>query len=166
MERQQISTAEWHAYVAGFFDGEGCIIIARRRASRAQYSDNHQLWIGASQRTAYVAVLNHIQDSFGGSVRALKRPNQAPISEWTVIARASQRTFIEAVLPYLWVKRAQATLAVQFLDAVEAYGRTWRRTDNDSRFAGTRPLTQEQISEREDFRQRMMLLNRSEGHGG
>jgi len=145
-------------YAAGFFDGEGCIIIARRRASRAGYSDNHQLWIGASQRSRYVSVLEDFRDTYGGSVRDLRRPRQS-LSEWTVIERASQRRFLTAVLPHLRVKHEQARLGLAFLDTVEAYGRTWRRTDNLARFAGTRPLTDEQINERENFRQQMHLLN-------
>lgn len=165
MHSETITTAEWHAYVAGFFDGEGCIIIARRRASRTAYSDNHQVWLGAAQRTTYVDVLNDIQHTFGGSVRSLNnRPRQSPISEWSVIKRADQRRFLEAVLPYLRVKREQALVALEFLSAVEAYGRTWRRTDNDARFAGTRPLTSQQVDERETFRQRMLALNNSKRH--
>jgi hypothetical protein len=158
---QAITDREWCAYVAGFFDGEGTVVITRRRASRAQYSDNHQVWLGTAQRTFYVDVLQNIQSTFGGSVRALHRPNQSPISEWSVVRRSDQRRFIDAVLPFLHVKRAQALLALDFLTAVEAYGRTWRRTDNGARFMGTRPLTTEQIAERECFRQQMLLLNRA-----
>lgn len=154
-----------YAYVAGFFDGEGTVMITRRKASRAAFSDNHQIWIGCAQRIDHRDVIDDIQAMFGGSVRVLNRnkvnPKWADIAQWELIARKEQRQFLSAMLAHgLRVKRAHALLAIEFLDVVEAYGRDWRRTDSGARFNGTRPLTTEQIAVREDFRQRMAFLNR------
>ncbi len=161
---QAITSREWCAYVAGFFDGEGTIMITRREASRSGFNVNHQVWIGVAQRVDHRDVLDDIRETFNGAVRVLNRnkvnPRWSDIAQWELIARPLQRQFLTTLRPFLRVKSVQADLALEFLDTVETYGRMPRRNSANSRLAGTGRLTDDQIAVREGFRIRMTALNR------
>lgn len=95
-----MSLALWeHPYIAGFFDGEGCIY--------AHHSACYiQMEIGQNDRRP----LDFIQQRYGGKIR--RRDNQW---RWLCPAASSER-FLRDMLPYLLVKKEQAVLALQFLE--------------------------------------------------
>lgn len=164
MHPVSVSTAEWNAWIAGFFDGEGTVMITHRKASRSGFSDNHQVWIGCAQRIDHRDVLDDIQATFGGAVRVLNRnklnPKWSDIGQWELISRKDQRRFLNAMLPLLRVKRGQAQVALAFLDTVETYNRVPIHSSDGARLAGTNRLTDHQIAVRESFRQQIKLLNK------
>jgi hypothetical protein len=95
------------AYAAGFFDGEGSINI--RLPSKGS---GHRLVIHVAQ--ANRLPLEWLRERWGGSVRPLKRPaDRKPVWEWTLASKQAKR-FLEAVLVFLIVKRAEAVIAVDF----------------------------------------------------
>lgn len=96
------------AYLAGFFDGEGCIALYKRNTWGLQ--------VTVSQNS--YAVLDMFDTAFpGGTFTPMVRViNLAwyTMSAWPVI---------ETLRPHLIVKRAQAELAQEYIDIRRKYGR-------------------------------------------
>lgn len=88
------------AYLAGFFDGEGCIWI--------NCSGNYQLQICVTQK--YQAVLRRYVNLWGGKIY----PNANKCQRWMPGSRAVEKV-LRDLLPYLYEKKAQAILALVFL---------------------------------------------------
>ena len=99
-----ISTEEL-AYIAGFFDGEGCITSGGRRCSLA---------ISASNTDKQP--LEFIQRIFGGSIYEClpKKLKWSTVYNWR-IGGAYALIVLESLLPYLIVKRRQALLGIELI---------------------------------------------------
>lgn len=93
------------AYLAGFFDGEGCMWLAMRRASRP---------------SLMVAVVNtdrkplrEFKRRWGGSIHPIvdHRPRHKPRIVWRwAVSGASARRLVVALRRHLVIKAPQATL--------------------------------------------------------
>ena len=104
-------------YVAGLFDADGCVSIVRARRGNGI---RHVLRIEVTNCCAPVIEKLHAQ--FGGSVirRELARRKALNAKEygirdtftWIASARIAQR-FLEAVIPHLFIKQAEAELGVR-----------------------------------------------------
>jgi hypothetical protein len=162
MELHESSTREWHAYVAGFFDGEGAIGLSV--AKQLVYSDEYRLRAELSQRIEFRCILDRVCTEFGGRVtirhQSRKNAKWADIALWVVVKRSEVRLFLETLLPYLVVKRARADLALEYLDLVETQLRHSIRTSNRARWQGSNKLSGEELAARGVFYQRMLALNR------
>jgi len=92
------------AYLAGFFDGEGCIQIT---------GDKYVLHCGITNTNKWVLEL--FRFNFSGSVakKQTYQPNQQPLFRW-FCSSTTARVFLETLLPYLKIKRAQAEVAIKF----------------------------------------------------
>lgn len=101
------SDQELVAYVAGLLDGEGCISITTR-------SGGHWPSVGLEiAREAITAVVTR----FGGTVQIRKRQNPKAAVQATVNWRSNAATkpLLEAVLPYIRVKREQAEIVLSMI---------------------------------------------------
>lgn len=99
------------AYLAGFFDGEGCVCINYQPSTR-QYS--LRLQVTQSGRPA-TRVLSRYVDAFGGRLRESRNRKSHWKRSWvwscqSLLAKAA----LTAMLPWLDVKWAQAHLALEF----------------------------------------------------
>ena len=99
------------AYIAGFFDGEGCISL-RRVYSRGTSSIAGTITIGGSDKN----LIKWIHTLIGCGVMVIARHKQKP--NWKDIHRIdiSQQqgaTFIKEIYPYLKLKKRQATLFIE-----------------------------------------------------
>ena len=92
------------SYLAGFFDGEGCITIAH--SQRGIYG-TYQLCILVGQKDK--APLIDFQNRFGG---AIGKPNST--FHW-VIHDKKALLFLETMLPYLRYKKQQAEIGIKFI---------------------------------------------------
>jgi hypothetical protein len=91
------------AYLAGFFDGEGTIALSES-----------SLHINVAQVDP--APLQKLVNAFGGSVRIKKstgNPRHRTVSTWDLSSTKAANA-LEAMLPYLWVKRDEAVIALGF----------------------------------------------------
>ena len=97
------------AYLAGLFDGEGCITI-RRNSSKGK-----QLALDCALGMTNQYVPNLFQFHFQGSVSFCKgrKENHNNSWLWQISARKAL-AFLEEILPYLRLKRAEAELAIAF----------------------------------------------------
>lgn len=100
VSRLKMPTQEWQlAYLAGLFDGEGCITRANGRPIiQIGMTDGPVIsWLG----------------SIGGTVRVEQPPgNRKPLYRWRVLAANEVEDFLRAIYPYLRVKRAAAEDAI------------------------------------------------------
>lgn len=97
------------AYVAGIIDGEGCIGIYR--ASRAR--SGHSLLIKVSMTEPHAIQL--LIDSFGA--RANPYTNKFGVVYRAVYTGERAYKFLQLIVKYLRVKRAQAEAAMEFYTA-------------------------------------------------
>lgn len=119
------------AWIAGFFDGEGCVCIYRSKEAPSQLRRNgrgrHVLTLSLTQKTK--EILDWVASMFGGRVE--KYRTSKPCYTWTLCGRDKQRAFIYAVLPYLKLKKRQAELALEYLDTVLDEKQGYSPTPND-----------------------------------
>lgn len=95
-------------YFAGFFDGEGCISIARQKKTWGNKAQPyfHRLRINLAQKDP--AILKELYDIVGGTLHCSN-------GVWKWYADdASAVAFLASLAPFLRVKRVQAELALEF----------------------------------------------------
>jgi hypothetical protein len=99
-------------YLAGYFDGEGCITIARQARKRADgtpfYSHELRLSIG----TTDPVIISEFQRVFGGRIQHYEAKNrrQSPVYQWAIHSLRAIKA-INALYPYLITKRSDADIA-------------------------------------------------------
>ncbi len=97
------------AYIAGLFDGEGCVNIHTSKHKSGQY---HDLRVFINNTAP--ELLLFCSRIFGGKLRLCKR--QLPehdLYHWELYATRAE-TFLRAVEPYLILKKDKAALALSF----------------------------------------------------
>ena len=103
-------TPEQCAWAAGFMDGEGSIYI-REPHGRKGHRSSYAIVVNISQDD--IRPMLFIQNLWGGSVNpGPVRDNGKCSTRWTVTALSAAR-FLEDILPFLLVKREQASLALE-----------------------------------------------------
>ena len=89
------------SYIAGFFDGEGCVCISANCSVRV---------VVAQQRTD---VLDWMLTEFRGTVQRCKSQNAA---KWQIANKPDTLKFLKAIRPYLRVKQIEVDLAIKMLE--------------------------------------------------
>ena len=97
------------AYLAGFVDGEGSIQVGRGQWQHSRRGYTLHLDVKQVDPTP----LRMLAEWFGGQVRRVEpsQPNRLVHFRWGVVGRQAAAA-LEALLPFLVVKRGQAELAV------------------------------------------------------
>jgi hypothetical protein len=108
-------------YIAGLFDADGLVRVqvwAKPNSSHVRYQ------VKAAVGMTHRPIIEQLHARFDGSLH-LNRPdkknkNHRPVFVWNV---ASQKAavFLQAVLPYLVVKREQAELALQLQASIDKW---------------------------------------------
>lgn len=100
------------AYIAGFFDGEGCITTRNyTRAVRCIFTQKHPY------------VLRWIADTLGYGTVVQRRFDKSPCWELQITRGDDVANLLTTLMPYLRVKRAQAVIAMQIVLTRVAVGR-------------------------------------------
>lgn len=90
------------AYIAGFFDGEGCVSANRRR-------------LLCNVANADRRPLDVMREKWGGSItlkRGGRQKHYRDIYHWVIVTKQAE-TFLRAILPFLVIKHARAALGIQ-----------------------------------------------------
>jgi len=94
------------AYIAGIFDGEGCITF--------QKSKSHPQSVFVELTNTNEWIVRQFYFWFGGSFRNWQsQPHWKVTWRWVAQGEGGVK-FLELILPYLKLKRPQAELAIQF----------------------------------------------------
>lgn len=115
-------TSEQLAYMAGMIDGEGSISIfdSRSKTKGKVYFRNRLI---LSVYNTNEEVVLWMQMNFGGRVRVKKRVRKdKPCFVWET-GWQHARAVLEAVLPYLIIKKSRAELFVEFAKTSKRTGR-------------------------------------------
>lgn len=133
------------AYAAGFFDGEGSVMIM---AGSTKWKTQLRLIVSVAQ--VHLEPLEWLRDRFGGTLRQrwVHKTNRRIPYEWTACG-AEAASFLEAIRPYLVLKAPHAELAAQF-----------RATVQPRKGGVVVPLSPAIIEQRASLRLRMKALNR------
>lgn len=95
------------AYLAGFFDGEGCIGIYKN----GKRSHHLRLQLVQNESRVVTAMFSELQLRFGGNFRGHFSPNGR--SKYNLQLNGDKAVaFLEVLRPYLVLKRPQAELAI------------------------------------------------------
>jgi hypothetical protein len=103
-------------YIAGFFDGEGCIRIHVIKSSRAR--PQYQLEASISQKRR--EVLDLVSAQYGGVVRK-ERQGKYICYRLTLSGLASEK-LLRDILPYMVVKKKEAETALEYRETAVGYG--------------------------------------------
>lgn len=99
-------------WMAGFFDGEGCVRLNRFRQRRRPRTVTFRLDVAISQK--HRLPLDHFVESFGGSIRAVRHRGMLYFI-WSVNGDGAA-TMLTALLPYLRLKREIAELGLRYYE--------------------------------------------------
>lgn len=125
------------AYVAGFFDGEGCIQIAKTSSMSVSNHVVGGLGLIVNVVNTNLEVIRSIQEKFGGTLIPKSDRRRTRPAYYLVFSGKNAAWFLHCLLPYLIVKRKQAEAALVF---AETYFASWRNSASKGR-----PLTQEAV---------------------
>ncbi len=136
-------------WAAGFFDGEGCVSVRRRKpvnqGKTASQEYTYVLVVTANQKAR--SPLEILQQLFGGAIfYHSHKENHCPMYTWqatTLIAAAMLRE----ILPYLVVKQEQAEIALTFQSRRRPRGGT-----NNRRWGGMPEATERDRLDYEQMR--------------
>ena len=101
-------------YLAGFFDGEGCIGVYPSKGSNGYVTYNLIVTVGQVDPL----VIGHLHRKYGGSLQFQERSKKIKDRQdawyWRVSGRKAEK-FLRAVFPYLIGKKPQVELALAYM---------------------------------------------------
>jgi hypothetical protein len=150
------------AYIAGFFDGEGMVAISKdrhcgkRRADRKSPNVNasYSLVIKVSQSER--PVIEWIKDRIGGWISVKNFSKTQHRIHYVLVQKASHaKRILEALLPYLMVKRTQAEAGIEFQNRQIAHKNRY-----EAGRLGPIPKTPEDVAYKEHYFKLLQRLKR------
>lgn len=102
------------AYLAGFFDGEGTILLTRRSALRVAHRGARIYLCIKVANTNHDSLLR-FQRVFGGNIYKMPKGKgvRLPAWDWSTVGGMAEKA-LSLLRPYLAVKARQADLAISF----------------------------------------------------
>jgi hypothetical protein len=96
------------SYIAGLFDGEGCVHIGGRR-----HNSSYNLEVSIANTN--LEVLEWIKSIFGGYVKTHKKAKEyhTQCYSWRVVSKQASE-FLECIYSYMRIKKPQADAAITF----------------------------------------------------
>lgn len=124
-------SAEDCIYLAGLFDGEGCVVISRlaSRTGKSSYT------LIITLTNTYHEAVDWLYETFGGSIqrRAARNDRWRDQSSWFASSTTAYQT-LQRIGPHLRIKHRQAAVAIEFFERTVLYdGHRWRRLTDDER---------------------------------
>lgn len=102
------------AYIAGFFDGEGCISILKTKANGRNRSPRYTLVAVMVQKSDIP--MGELYEEIGlGSIHMQRsnRTDNSYLYHWQISSQGAA-TFLKCILPYLRSKKREAEIAIEF----------------------------------------------------
>ena len=104
------------AWVAGFFDGEGCVIVEYSKSAGSARGWRTRLLATVTQTS--IPCLEKIQDKLGGTIKVSDN-RTAETRRWAVqytltYSNQEAHNFLKAIAPYSVVKKEQIDLALTY----------------------------------------------------
>jgi hypothetical protein len=119
-------------YLAGFFDGEGCIQINKAHRKGGHVSPVYTL--GTSAVQVHPEPIKLLLKYFGGSLDTRDENNHRFIYCWRAASELALR-FLLMVEPYLLVKKEQASIGIEFQQHKSARKRVFAESLEEAELA-------------------------------
>ena len=146
-----MTQADW-IYAAGFFDGEGCVIIHLRKAILPR-GVTRQYMVRVHVTNTNAEVIRWFKDTFGGNISTQPpRPRRRRAWKWNAASRMCE-AFLIGVRPHLKIKAAEADCALELQARISA---TKKRPHPG--FWGQPSIEPEELDRREALRVRLLEL--------
>lgn len=135
------------AYVAGIMDGEGHISININKSDTCKRGFRHIIHV--SMINSDLKLMNLFTSWFGGHVSKIKRPElyRKQCYDWRLWAKNEQAEFLNAIYPYLRIKKKVADLVIKF------------REEGETGYIGS-GVTDQEFERREFLRKQVQYINR------
>ena len=115
------------AYIAGLFDGEGCVRVDKQKSSARRKQVNPSYTLECSLASSNHAIVEFLRQAFGGGIYfSTGRGGRKDIWNWQISSRKAQ-AFLRIILPYLRIKKSEVEEAILFQEYVSKTGKTWNR---------------------------------------
>lgn len=111
-----IRDSQYNAYLAGFFDGDGSVMIQLRERKRMKYFFRVKTVVILYQDTRYLSVLKDIQ-SFLGFGYVYERNDH--MTELRIEGHEKVHAFLDKVYPYVRFKKQQVLYVLQALKLLQ-----------------------------------------------
>lgn len=105
------------SFLAGFFDGEGCVRINSRVASPKSKRLNYQVQVVIGHTNK--PILDWIAGLFGGNVLPRKSARNVKQQWFWCVYGDKARTFLQTISPHARIKREEVILALRFLSELK-----------------------------------------------
>lgn len=113
------------SYLAGFFDGEGCITVQKSKSYRNKNNPARYYSIRLSTANTNLDVIQHLEKIWGRKLRAYVRKmkdnrlKRRPCYHLEVDRKGAVFQFLKGIYPYSIVKRKQIKLALKLMKHLE-----------------------------------------------
>jgi len=115
------SPIEW-SYLAGRFDGEGCVRATENKPLGTAKSPRFRIVVGITNTSE--RLINWIHNSFGGSVQVKHLPGRDKATKICYLVAFNPKAgeaLLNGMMPYLIVKRDQAIMALKLRAMVKSF---------------------------------------------
>ncbi|KKN73612.1 hypothetical protein LCGC14_0399280 [marine sediment metagenome] len=104
-------------YVAGLFDGEGCIVVALQKPTPKNQLQSTIHWLQVAIAMSHQPTMEWLKGCFGGCIvtdkKGKSRGDRRPHYSWRVQGNQA-KDFLLKIIPFLRYKKEQALLAIDF----------------------------------------------------
>lgn len=104
------------SYIAGIFDGEGCVFISKSNPSISRRCKTPTYQLNSVVCNTYLPVLVWLKDNFGGTINQKVPPkdkNWSPSWSWQTNSNKALN-FLETIYPFLRIKKLEVEIAISF----------------------------------------------------
>lgn len=141
-------------YFAGFFDGEGCVMINKTKPRSANQNPLYQLCVTACQVNPQPIYLLHQTYKVGGIYKAnVGGRSLSPAFRWVAVSHEAY-SFLKRIAKHSIVKRAEIVVAMRFQEHVRA------NAAREGRPTASRPHSEWTMRYREECRVELQALKR------
>ena len=102
-------------YIAGFFDGEGCIGIYKRKDRRSGKGSCARIQVTQNKSRKSTEILNYMLSKYGGNLSEQITLSGKIKYNWQ-LNPGGARKFLKDLFPYLILKKEQALIAIYWID--------------------------------------------------
>lgn len=123
LSKEKVMKPTFKAYVAGFFDGEGCVMI--RKDKKAEDKIYYSMIIVITQKHP-MGLFDELMQHFGGS----KNWRAHGVWQYQLSSTPGATKMLMKIAPYVKLKRDQVFLAIIFGGAMKAIQSQWATRSN------------------------------------
>lgn len=104
-------------YIAGFFDGEGCITSSLQWTS-GKYIKKPRVAVHVTISNTRKDVLEAIGNKYDGTVSSKGQGKHKNCFHLRIVGKAKMKKFLTSIYPYLVIKKDDVVLALEFIESL------------------------------------------------